>query len=186
LKKSLLTKMVLATVLAISALGANAQTSAFVTTDYTRASGAKWNSNYETHVGVNVPTSIGAFDIAAIYNINYANSQTSAAGAEGGYSLTTKADNFDLTGRVGFGGIAYDYYYVLQGEAKYTLDSAVQPVAQFRFRDGTDSQYLSQSRGLIGADVYLTKDVAVRLGYTYTYTKADTFNGLTGSLNVAF
>jgi len=183
-----LKKYILAIALALSTVAVTAQTSpsVFATVDYVRGTGSNWNSSYENYLGARVPTSIGTFDLAAIYNINYTDNQTSTKGVEGGYSLTTKFDNVDLTGRLGFGGVSYDYYYVIQGEAKYTLDTWVKPVVQVRFKDGTDTQYLSQTRGLFGADFSVAKDTTFRLGYTYTYTKEESFNGITGSLNVGF
>lgn len=180
-------KSILAAALAVMLTGASAQT-AFVNTDYTRATGSNWFSNYENRVGIRTPTNeFGAFDIVVIYNITKTNDTTSSKGAEVGFTSTDyKFDDIKLNGRVGFGGVSYDYYYSLQGEAKYALDPSVQPVIQYRFRDGFDSSALAENRILLGADFAVTKDIGIRFGYTYTAIKGPDLNGLSATVNFGF
>lgn len=180
-------KTLLAVALAVAAFGANAQYTAFANTDYTRATGNSWYSQYENRFGVAMATKEwGTFDILAVQTITKTNATNNSLGAEVGWGTSTKVDQFDLNGRVGFGGISSDWYYSVQGEAKYALDPSVQPVLQYRFRDGFEAAYVAQNRFLIGADFSLAKDVSARLGYTYTVMKGPDLNGLSATVNFGF
>ena len=178
------------TAIVLASVSAAAQTQTiFANTDYTRATGNSWYSNYENRVGFTVTPkgNYGTFDLLGIYNVTKTDNDSSSKGVEAGWSMGTKVDNnIDLSGRVGFGGVSYDYYYVLQGEAKYTLDSDVQPVVQYRFRDGFNADYLAENRFLLGADFKLAKDVGLRIGYTYTAVKGPDLNGLSAAINYGF
>lgn len=176
-----------AAILAVATVSAQTQT-IFANTDYTRATGNTWYSNYENRVGFTVTPqgNFGTFDALFIYNVTKQNNESSTKGGEAGWSMGTKVDQVDLTGRVAAGGVAYNYYYVLQGEAKYTLDSDVQPVVQYRFRDGFNADYLAENRFLLGADFKLAKDVGLRIGYTYTAVKGPDLNGLSAAINYGF
>ena len=186
-------KLLATTVLALASLSASAQLAGFAYTDYTRGTGNTWYSNYENHVGLAYKLKdVGAIDAAYIYNINYTTTKNTSLGMEVGLNAGTNVDGFNLAGRVAGGGIAYDYYYVLQGEASYDkvselgLPSQIRPFTQIRFRDGTDAEYLSQTRLMLGTDVSLTKDTSLRLGYGYTWSKEVNTNGLTAALNMQF
>jgi hypothetical protein len=184
-----LKKLLAATVLAVASLSANAQLSGFAFTDYTRGTGNTWYSNYENHVGLAYKlNSVGTFDAAYIYNVNYTNVKETSQGMEVGFNAGTNVNGLNLDGRLAGGGIAYDYYYVIQGELSYDKlsDGQFKPFTQVRFRDGTDVDYMSQTRLMLGTDIKLTKDTTLRIGYGYTFSKTVDTNGLTAALNVGF
>jgi hypothetical protein len=163
----------------MAALSAQAQITGFAGLDYTKADSNSWKSGYEWRTGAAYKTSIGTFDAAVIYNVEHTQTTNNSFGGEAGYSLGTKWNDFGLTGRIAAGGYDSANYYVLQGEAKYALDKEFQPVVQYRFRDGFDSAYLAQNRFLFGFDLAASKEIAMRLGYTYTLVKDADLSGLT-------
>lgn len=186
-------KFLATTVLALASLAANAQLSGFAFTDYTRGTGNTWYSNYENHVGLGYTfKDVGTIDAAYIYNVNYTNVKTTSQGMEVGFNAATDLNGFNLAGRVAGGGIAYDYYYVLQGEVSYnnyselSIPQEIKPFVQIRFRDGTDAEYMSQTRLMLGTDIKLTKATNLRLGYGYTFSKTVDTNGLSAALNMNF
>ena len=182
-------KFLATTVLALASLAANAQLSGFAFTDYTRGTGNTWYSNYENHLGIAYKlNNVGTFDTAYIYNVNYTKVKETSQGMEVGFSTDTNVNGFNLGGRLAGGGIAYDYYYVIQGEVSYDKLSNGQfkPFTQVRFRDGTDADYMSQTRLMLGTDIKLTKDASLRLGYGYTFSKTVDTNGISAALNMNF
>jgi len=187
-----LKKLAIAALVALSFAATAADFNGFVSTDYTRSTGNAWDSNYETHIGLGYDTKYGIVDGAFVYNQNIgANDYSNGSkGVELGYSYSTVLPKdyygLKLTGRTAWGQVAYNDYYVLQGEAKYKFDPTVATYVDYRFRNGFDDAVPSQNRYGFGADVTLMKDVVARVGYNYTRAQGLGYNGISGAINVGF
>jgi hypothetical protein len=177
-------KLLIAAFAAFSLTAVNAEgIKAYVTADYITANSA---SKYEYHVGGAYKTPFGVFD-GAVVGVQFidANYNTSV-GAEAGYSNSMMFEGVRLTGRVSSGGIASEWYYGLQGEAGLKIDPRVELYAQYRWRDGFSSSTASSNRYGVGADFVLQKDLALRVGYTFTDTLNTSFNGVSTALVASF
>jgi hypothetical protein len=179
-------KLLVGALAALFITAASAQGTGFITGDYIRSNGEPQTSQYEYHVGGAYKTPYGTFDGAYVGVQNINSTYDAKSGAEAGYSYTMNYQGVRFTGRAAAGAVSSDSYYTLGAEAGYKVDPAVELYTNYRFREGWGGAVQSQNRYGFGADVGLAKNVALRVGYTYTDKQYQGWNGFNSALMLAF
>lgn len=192
LKKSLIAAAFLATTSAF------AQTTAFTTYDYDRKDGGSFFSQHELHMGLAQTTSIGTFDGALVGRQLVTSGRDDNFGFELGYSNGVKLGKVTVTGRLGFGQIngvnaggggftGNSEYWSAGVEATLPITNGVTGFTSFRHRNGMNADTVSASnRTAVGAEVALTKSIALRAGYASMWQEGYRTDGLTTAVSYKF
>ncbi len=191
-------KTIFAAVLALTAVAATAQTTAFATYDYDRANkGQGWKSQHEAAVGVQLPTSIGTFEAAVLGRQLVTRVRDDNAGFELGYTNGIKLGAVNVDGRITYGRLNQvdlrnhafkgNSSFVSYGvEASTALTPTVGAFAGFRLRDGINGDTPEQQRYTVGLDVRVSKELAVRAGVAHSREAGVVYNGLTTAVSYSF
>lgn len=189
------------TALALAALAtaASAGVTGFTTYDYDRANAGQgsWKSQHEVQVGVAVDTKLGTFDGSVVGRQLVTSVRDDNLGFELGYTNGVKLGTVAVKGRLAYGQInqvdtttggfsGNSSYYKVGVEAALPLTSTVTSFAGYRFTGDANGDTPLQNRFTVGADVALTKNLALRAGYAFTKQNGLNMNGLTTAVSYKF
>ena len=167
--------------------------------DYERSISGK-SSEYDGRVGASLGTSYGSFDAALLgRELVSSKNRDNNVGFEVGYSNGMKLGPVSLTGRAAFGRInlvngkaavlsykGNSEYLSVGAEGGLRLTPDVSAFVGYRFTDGLNAVTPIQNRVTAGADVSLTKQVGLRVGYLHDVQIGTKLNGVTTSLSYKF
>lgn len=192
-------KTITALSLALAAVAASANVTAFATYDYNRdiESDKPWLSQHETHFGASYAHRYGTFDGSLIGSQQVTSSRDNGTGFEIGYTNGIKLGPVTTTGRVGYGrinGLSQDAgagfsdtveYLSLAVEGAMPLVENIGGFVGFRHRNGLNDTP-SANRFTIGVDLAVAKNVALRVGYAQTWQNGYDLNGVTSAISYRF
>jgi hypothetical protein len=191
-------KTITALSLALAAVTASANITAFATYDYNRdiESNKPWLSQHEANFGASYAHRFGTFDASLIGSQQVTRDRDNGTGVEIGYTNGIKLGPVTTTGRVGYGrvngvsqsGGGFDdttEYVSLGVEGALPLVENIGGFVGFRHRNGM-SDTPSANRFTIGVDLSVAKNVAVRVGYAQTWQNGYELNGVTTALSYRF
>lgn len=185
-------KKTLLAVTLLAATSAFAGVTGFASYDYDNANAGQGTARYqqEAQVGVALSTKLGTFDGSAVGRRSTTAAADDQGGFELGYTNGLKLGAVAVKGRVAYGRLnqvagGNFEYYSLAAEAGLPITKTVTGFAGYRFRDATGGGNI-QNRFTVGADLALTKNIALRAGYAFTKQDGLNFNGLTTAVAVKF
>lgn len=181
-------RTLIAAALALSAFASSAAgITGYTLYDYDRNEGRPYSALHTGQVGLKLSTSLGSFDAAVLGTQAVTRTRDNSTGAEFGYSAGFNIKSLSVTGRAAVGQVDNAKYYSLGAEVAAPLSDKVSLFAGYKHTNSVSKEADVSNRYTVGADVNVTKKLAVRLGYARTaVVNMPRANGVTTGVSYAF